>query len=710
MHSLQQYVELTRNKFQPYLESFPALIEPIFSIEKDLLEEIQRIGLSNKNLSIGIIGQVKAGKSSLLNTLLFNGASILPTAATPKTANLTRICYGEEPMLVVHFYEREEWLNILKYADDKSDHLQAKVAQTLKQMVIKHQVDVEAMLEKRELTFIKKNIQELVGELNQFVGDNGHYTAMVKSIDISLPLIELKGLEIIDTPGMNDPIPSRTQKTRDYMARCDVVLFLSRCSQFLDQSDMELLGQQLPSKGVKRIILIAGQLDSVIVDDGYHRNSLQETEDNIQLRLKNRTVKEIEKLATLRENLGDEAIANLLREIKSPIFISAYAHGYANWGRDQWTDGMIYMHEQLKELADENWHNYQFSFNDWNRIGNIETITKIFQQAKKDKEILLHARLNDLMPRTKINLERCLDDLIKSATHRMYQLEKNDIEKIEKDLAVYQQKIDQLVTKLNLVFTKNIERVKKCNEDLKITIKTESNTKRKLETHVETRENVRHKSISTAVWYKPWTWFSEETITETFYTTHKYVITADLIENLVNYGKDIEYQTNKKFQQTLNQESLRNELKKVLLDTLNLEEQAEHLFKFHHILEATINNLSIQEIKLESRDYSQEVSNKFGDYIEGENKIRVLQQTFTNLIEKICGKTCQQMDAAISRLERSLLEAQHQLKEKFISNLKFELAVLEKSFQQKQLEIQNCKELIEVSLEQKSDLVTITKV
>lgn len=107
MHSLQQYVELTRNKFQPYLESFPALIEPIFSIEKDLLEEIQRIGLSNKNLSIGIIGQVKAGKSSLLNTLLFNGESILPTAATPKTANLTRICYGEEPMLVVHFYEKE---------------------------------------------------------------------------------------------------------------------------------------------------------------------------------------------------------------------------------------------------------------------------------------------------------------------------------------------------------------------------------------------------------------------------------------------------------------------------------------------------------------------------------------------------------------------------------------------------------------------------
>ena len=31
---------------------------------------------------------------------------------------------------------------------------------------------------------------------------------------------------------MNDSVPSRTQKTREYMAQCDVVLFLSRASQF----------------------------------------------------------------------------------------------------------------------------------------------------------------------------------------------------------------------------------------------------------------------------------------------------------------------------------------------------------------------------------------------------------------------------------------------------------------------------------------------
>ena len=41
--------------------------------------------------SLAVIGQVKAGKSTFLNTLLFDGHSVLPQAASPKTAVLTRL-------------------------------------------------------------------------------------------------------------------------------------------------------------------------------------------------------------------------------------------------------------------------------------------------------------------------------------------------------------------------------------------------------------------------------------------------------------------------------------------------------------------------------------------------------------------------------------------------------------------------------------------
>ena len=46
-------------------------------------------------LKLGILGRVKAGKSSLLNALVFNGNDVLPKAATPMTAALTILQYGE---------------------------------------------------------------------------------------------------------------------------------------------------------------------------------------------------------------------------------------------------------------------------------------------------------------------------------------------------------------------------------------------------------------------------------------------------------------------------------------------------------------------------------------------------------------------------------------------------------------------------------------
>ncbi len=95
-----------------YSDQFSEHISHITEIENDFLTELQRIEADEQHLSIGIMGQVKAGKSSFLNALLFDGKPILPEAATPKTANLTRIAYGEHPHLTVHYYSPQEWQEI----------------------------------------------------------------------------------------------------------------------------------------------------------------------------------------------------------------------------------------------------------------------------------------------------------------------------------------------------------------------------------------------------------------------------------------------------------------------------------------------------------------------------------------------------------------------------------------------------------------------
>ena len=63
----------------------------------------------NRKLNIGVVGQVKAGKSSFLNTLLFGGNEILPKASTPKTATLTKMEYSEENIIQIEYYSPDEW-------------------------------------------------------------------------------------------------------------------------------------------------------------------------------------------------------------------------------------------------------------------------------------------------------------------------------------------------------------------------------------------------------------------------------------------------------------------------------------------------------------------------------------------------------------------------------------------------------------------------
>ncbi len=53
------------------------------------------------------------------------------------------------------------------------------------------------------------NLEDLNQKLLQFVGANGKYMPYTKAVQISLNNPNLKDLEVIDTPGINDPIVSR---------------------------------------------------------------------------------------------------------------------------------------------------------------------------------------------------------------------------------------------------------------------------------------------------------------------------------------------------------------------------------------------------------------------------------------------------------------------------------------------------------------------
>ena len=64
--------------------------------------------LEKDTLTIGVIGQMKCGKSTFLNAFIFEN-DVLPAATTPMTAALSVITYGEKERIVAEFYTADEW-------------------------------------------------------------------------------------------------------------------------------------------------------------------------------------------------------------------------------------------------------------------------------------------------------------------------------------------------------------------------------------------------------------------------------------------------------------------------------------------------------------------------------------------------------------------------------------------------------------------------
>ena len=77
-------VERTLKQYSNVIDDDDALA--LRETAESLREDGRELLDDGRLLRLGVIGQVNAGKSSLLNALLFDGEEVLPRAATPMTS------------------------------------------------------------------------------------------------------------------------------------------------------------------------------------------------------------------------------------------------------------------------------------------------------------------------------------------------------------------------------------------------------------------------------------------------------------------------------------------------------------------------------------------------------------------------------------------------------------------------------------------------
>ncbi len=289
------------------------------------------------------------------------------------------------------------------------------------------------------------SLQELNQKLLQFVGANGKFMPCTKAVQISLNNPNLKDLEVIDTPGVNDPIASREERTKALLKDCDVVFIVSPSGQFLTDSDMSLFDRVSNKEGLQEIYFVASQTDSAVCAPSEVQNSRQHlptafenAQKALSSQLNNIMEKLIENYPNQRE-IFEKAIKNGVI-LASGVCFSMYKdfNNQASWERNKKTEEY---HNALRNLKDA--YPDAFSSDDKSEesllfLSNMGAIEERLKKAAKEKEKIMSQKLQDYTQSQANNLHNLITQLLKDLEDEKKRVKNADISAIKEQIVVYQ--------------------------------------------------------------------------------------------------------------------------------------------------------------------------------------------------------------------------------------------------------------------------------
>ncbi len=465
-----------------------------FKTRQDWEKEIQRENDKNRLLRIGFIGRVKAGKSSLLNALLFNGKDVLPKAATPMTAALTSIKYGNKLQAKVIFYTPEDIQQIEKSAQEyeqdrikveqsKRIELQEKQKNSRKQLSAE---EFEARIERAVKSAMQENknaacydqyqrikasgfnpknnaedifadsTETLMGKLYDYVGAKGKYMPLTREVELYLPEENLKDIEIVDTPGVNDPIKSREERTAEFLKHCDAVFLISPTESFLSEQDVSFLGRITKGSGILRASIVASKAD----DDLF--GSLADSATN-PIEAFNTLAKQLTEKAhdSLNSNANNTIAEEVIELFKKHQIICTSSMAYNLWkqfdDKANWDEGMQTVWGNFQHFYKTAFSSDDISKQNLEAISNIPRVKTVLDETRAEKGQILEQKRQAQIPIAKNNLEKLLDEAMKKLDERCELLAKESEESIkQKKQAIDSQKVE-IEKAARIGLTKNLD-------------------------------------------------------------------------------------------------------------------------------------------------------------------------------------------------------------------------------------------------------------
>lgn len=211
-------------------------------VDSDLKSELleKEDSLQSDKFILAVAGQMKAGKSTLLNAMIF-GNDILPADDTELTAKITFITYDEEPSYEATLYTLDEFTelrNSLRGTTDESD-FNKLLNTSLEILQDKGYSSVEELLIKKKIK--GNNFKQLI----DFVGKNGIFTPFVNTLTLKTNSKWVKNIMVVDTPGMNSPNKLRDNVVKDWIIKADAVVYCSYAGRAMDATDLNFINDYM---------------------------------------------------------------------------------------------------------------------------------------------------------------------------------------------------------------------------------------------------------------------------------------------------------------------------------------------------------------------------------------------------------------------------------------------------------------------------------